>query len=53
MTFSQTLAAIGIVLGLLGNMLAWSYTAGKLVQMVRDIESRVGRMEAWRDNKDK
>ena len=50
MNWAQTVASIGIILGLLGNMLAWSYFAGRLSQLLRDVEARVGRLEAWRDH---
>jgi hypothetical protein len=43
---SITTGQLGIIATGITNAVVWAYYAGRLVQTVRDIDARVGRLEA-------
>ena len=43
---SITTGQLGIIVTGITNAVVWAYYAGRLVQTVRDIDARVGRLEA-------
>ena len=50
MTHEFTAGEIIALITAVGNIGAWGFYAGRLVQLTRDIADRVDKLEKWRDN---